>query len=79
MPTRLTKLISHFSPRDRIKRRRRIEAMVQRWAGYLQEKHGHEAKYRCRHHLVNSIKMRAGLRNQVWSRVYEVLSSKGAD
>lgn len=73
MRAHLTDLIRHLSPRERIKRRRRIEAMAQRWAVYLQEKHGDEAKYRCRHHMVNTAKMGSGIRNHVWAKVSRLL------
>ncbi|GJL94313.1 MAG: hypothetical protein DHS20C05_07180 [Hyphococcus sp.] len=69
----LTDILGSMDPRERMERRRRIEAIADWWALKLRQKHGDEAEYRCRHHMVNTVKMGAGLRNHIWSRVYRQL------
>gem|GEM_PF-5830409 len=49
--------------------------MTEYWTLYLQKKHGNEAAYRCRHHMVESAKSGAALRNEIWSGVYRRLKS----
>lgn len=71
----LTYFLRHLDPRARVKRRRRIYAMADRWAAYLMEKYGDrgEALSRCREHLVATSKRDSGVRNYIWCKVYNGL------
>jgi hypothetical protein len=77
--TTLTAILRHFSPAERMERRRRINAIADWWALYLVKKYGlpRDARARCVKHQVSTAKGGAGLRNHIWGQVAQQL--KGSD
>lgn len=71
--TTLTALLRNLSPAARLERRRRIEAIANRWSDYLRSKHGEAALYRCRQHQIAATKNNSPLRNRIWSMVSQLL------
>ena len=72
--TALTQLLLTLDPRERMERRRRIEATAEWWALYLVNKYGKNAsRFRCRQLMALTSKTDAHLRNHIWARVYRNL------
>lgn len=65
----LTDLLRHLDPRERMERRRRINAIADWWALKLRQKYGSkgEALAACRKHQVATAKRGDALRNHIWA------------
>ncbi len=72
---RLTDLLNHLDPRERMERRRRIYAIADWWAEHLVEKYGDRGKalFACRLRQVATSRAPAALRNHIWRQVAQRL------
>lgn len=74
MPPRLTELLRPFKLAERVEKRRRIEAMADRWADYLRTRHDRRtALAHCRRKMAFCAARAPGVRRIVWIKVFQRL------
>lgn len=72
----LTALIKHLPTDERLKLRRRFEAVTEFWALRLLGKYGlFRAQLRCRYRVVYCTIHAPGIRLQIWQRVWDRLNA----
>lgn len=71
--TALTQILWHLPTPQRVEYRRRINAMVDSWADYMQAKYGPGAIRQLRLRMIQTTKRDEHFRNHLWSRVYRKL------
>jgi len=73
MPEPLTKILGQLPTMKRIAARRRIEAVADHWALFLETRYGKRAKARCVQKMSYCAQQAPGLRWHVWCRVFNRL------
>jgi hypothetical protein len=72
-PDTMTSAISHLPIMRRIQARRRVEAIADHWALFLKARYGNHAVGRCRQKMAACSRYSAGMRWQIWTKVYSRL------
>lgn len=71
--------VRYLSLKERMERRRRINAIADWWALYLVKKYGDagQARARCVQHQVSTAKRDSALKNHIWCQVNRRLQDMG--